>query len=284
MYKEFETRTSYKYLQKVIAALEEPVCILGGWAVFFHVNKNFRQAQGRPYLGSRDIDVGFHLNPDATPEGMKQSPLTKSLFVLQSKLGFEPLAFRFFKDLHTETGKEAAQGENVHAHLRFPMYVDIIVDNIPKQFKNVFGFQPIDEPLLRYAFSEEKCRTVLKEFNRRLLLPTPDVLLGTKAHSLAGRDKQHKRVKDLCDIFALLWYGGSTPQETAAKSARFIQTQQFRQTLAKLQQEDYEQAAGQLGHAPEEIERVISVLAQSLRDGLPKGTRDGLRKGLKDGL
>lgn len=276
MYKEFETRTSYEYLQKVIAVLEEPVCILGGWAVFFHVNKNFQLAQGRPYLGSRDIDVGFHLGKNATVEEMKRSSLAKSISILQNNLGFEPLAFRFFKDLHTETGKEAASSESIPAHLRFPMYVDVIVDNIPKQFKAVFGFQPIDEPLLQCAFSEENCRTVLKEFNRKLLLPTLEVLFGTKAHSLAGRDKQHKRVKDLCDIFALLWYGSSTPQEIAAKAARFIQIPQFRQTLAKLQQEDYEQAADQLGHAPEEIERVIGVLAQSLRDGLRKGLKDGL--------
>ena len=26
MYKEFETKTSYKYLQEVINALEEPIC------------------------------------------------------------------------------------------------------------------------------------------------------------------------------------------------------------------------------------------------------------------
>lgn len=266
MYKEFETRTSYEYLQKVIAALEEPVCMLGGWAVFFHVNKNFQLAQGRPYLGSRDIDVGFHLGKNATVEEMKRSSLAKSIAILQNNLGFEPLAFRFFKDLHTETGKEAASSESIPAHLRFPMYVDVIVDNIPEQFKDVFGFQPIDEPLLRYSFSEEKCRTVLKEFNRKLLLPTPDVLLGTKAHSLAGRDKQHKRVKDLCDIFALLWYGGSTPQEIAAKATRFIQLPQFRQTLAKLQSEDYEQVAGQLNHTPEEVKRVLGSFTQTLRD------------------
>jgi hypothetical protein len=50
MYKEFETKTSFKYLKEVINSLKEPICILGGWAVFFHVNKKFQEAQGRPYL------------------------------------------------------------------------------------------------------------------------------------------------------------------------------------------------------------------------------------------
>ena len=45
MYREFETRTSYKYLKEIINNLKEPICILGGWAVFFHVNKRFKEAQ-----------------------------------------------------------------------------------------------------------------------------------------------------------------------------------------------------------------------------------------------
>ena len=89
MYPEFETRTSYKYLQKVISALEEPICIIGGWAVFFHVNKSFQKAQGRPYLGSRDIDLGFHLDNNATIEQMKNSSLAKSIDILEKELRFK---------------------------------------------------------------------------------------------------------------------------------------------------------------------------------------------------
>jgi len=89
VYPEFETRTSYKYLQKVISALEEPICIIGGWAVFFHVNKSFQKAQGRPYLGSRDIDLGFHLDKNATIEQMKNSSLAKSIEILEKELRFK---------------------------------------------------------------------------------------------------------------------------------------------------------------------------------------------------
>lgn len=59
MYKDIETETSYKYLKLVISKLEEPVCILGGWAVFFTVNENYQNQASRVYIGSRDIDVGF---------------------------------------------------------------------------------------------------------------------------------------------------------------------------------------------------------------------------------
>ena len=99
MYKEFETRTSYNYLKKVINSLAEPICILGGWAVFFHANSKFEKTQGRPYLGSRDIDLGFNVSKSS-------DALSKTIMVLKDKLKFEPLSFRFVKDIHTETAEE----------------------------------------------------------------------------------------------------------------------------------------------------------------------------------
>src|SRR3989344_4069686 len=120
MYKEFETKTSYKYLQEVIKALQEPICILGGWAVFFHVNEKFQKAQGRPYLGSRDIDLGFHLDKNSSIEQMKNS------------------------------------------------------------------------------------------------------LLATKLNAMPQRDKEHKKTKDICDIFALLWYSGRNVRDLSSNVPQFI--------------------------------------------------------------
>jgi len=109
MYKEFETKTSYKYLKEVIHNLKEPICIIGGWAVFFHVNSKFEKAQGRPYLGSRDIDLGFHMNND-----MKDSTLAQTITILKDKLNFKPLSFRFMKEIHTETEQEIKEGDQCH--------------------------------------------------------------------------------------------------------------------------------------------------------------------------
>ena len=99
MYPEFETKTSFKYLKQVISALKEPVCILGGWAVFFQVNKNFEKAQGRQYIGSRDIDLGFHLNKNDDIEQMKNSALSLSLDILQNQLKFESVSFRLSRTI-----------------------------------------------------------------------------------------------------------------------------------------------------------------------------------------
>ena len=262
MYVEFETKTSYKYLKEVIFALEEPVCILGGWAVFLHVNKNFQKAQGRPYLGSRDIDLGFHLDKDATIENMKNSPLAKSLDVLEHNLKFRPISFRLLKEIHTETQEEIEDGKIIPAHFIFPMYVDLLVDNIPKKLKDVFNFNPAGEPLLRFAFEDQNYREELKEFNKRLLLPKPELLLATKLNALKFRDKEHKKIKDICDIFALLWYSKEKPQELPKKVISIIPLKDVQKTISNIDDGDYQKASIQLNHTLDEVKRVIELLKE----------------------
>ncbi|MBI2669416.1 hypothetical protein HYX14_06255 [Candidatus Woesearchaeota archaeon] len=260
MYLEFETRTSYKYLQQVISALEEPICILGGWAVFLQVNKNFQRAQGRPYLGSRDIDLGFHLEKTANVEQMKNSALAKSLDILQNKLKFKSVSFRLLKEVHTETEEEIETGKIIPAHFIFPMYVDVLVDNIPSKFREVFYFQPADEPLLRFAFEDGKHRAELKEFNKRLWLPKPELLLATKLNALKMRDKEHKKIKDLCDLFALLWYSKEKPQELKKKITQFLPLGNILKTISTIDEADYQKASVQLNHTLPEIKRIIELL------------------------
>ena len=260
MYLEFETKTSYNYLQHVISALEEPICILGGWAVFLHVNKNFQKAQGRSYLGSRDIDLGFHLDKNATVEQMKNSALAKSLDILQNRLKFKSVSYRLLKEIHTETEEEIEEGKVIPAHFVFPRYIDLLVDTIPAKFKEVFHFQPADEPLLSFVFEEKKHREELKEFNKKLWLPKPELLLATKLNALKHRDKEHKKIKDICDIFALLWYSKEKPQELNQKITQFMPLKNISTIISTIDEADYQKASLQLNHTPPEIKRVIELL------------------------
>ena len=59
-YAEAVTTLSEGELQDVIAVAEPPACLLGGWAVHLHVTDGFQEAHRRPYIGSRDIDLGIH--------------------------------------------------------------------------------------------------------------------------------------------------------------------------------------------------------------------------------
>jgi hypothetical protein len=257
MYKEFETKTSYLYLKEVIHHLEEPICVLGGWAVFFHVNKNFQKAQGRPYLGSRDIDLGFHIKENGSDEELQNSMLMKTIHILKEKLRFKPLSFRLFKEIHTETAEEIQEGRTIPAHFIFPMYIDLIVDNIPKNFKKIFCFDPIDEPLLKFVFEEGDFK---KEFGKNLLLPKAEMLLAMKINSLPNRDKEHKKVKDICDLFALMWYSNINYKEANTSIKRLISQKNIRKCLEAINKGDIQKASLQTGHSAEEIERVIGLI------------------------
>lgn len=254
MYKEFETRTSYNYLKKVIKNLNEPICILGGWAVFFHVNEKFEKAQGRPYLGSRDIDLGFNISGD-----LRKSALARTINTLTKKLNFKPLSFRLVKEIHTETEEEIKDGEIVPAHFVFPMYVDLIVDSIPKDFRKIFGFNPIDEPLLKTVF-EKKEFIIIKEFDKKLLLPKIELLLAMKASSIPNRDKEHKKIKDVCDMFALAWYTDINPEEV--NLIKYVSETILEKCLKSITDEDFEKAVAQIGHEKDELKRVISLICE----------------------
>ena len=226
--------------------------MLGGWAVFFHVNNRFQKAQGRPYLGSRDIDLGFHMEEDLT-----KSALSHAISILKENLNFKPFCFRMMKEIHTETEEEIREGESVPAHFIFPMYVDLIVDTIPRNFKKTFGFDPIDEPLLKIAFEKGE-HVIMTEFEKKLLLPRPELLLAMKINSLPGRDKEHKKIKDLCDIFALAWYTNINLNELDL--SKYVSKKSIKKCQNLIADYDLEKVAVQLGHDKEEIKRVIDII------------------------
>jgi len=207
LYSDFDTETSYIYLQKIVNILNEPICILGGWAVYFTVNTAFRKDQGRNYLGSRDIDLGFYLNKNLTKRQLKSSTIGNALSLLE-KQGFKPLGFRYYKDIHVETGKEltSEQSTKTPTHDIFQIYVDPIVNEVHPSFRAIFGFDPIDEPLLSHVFQNKIYRTELTEFHKRLWLPNPEILLATKLNSVCNRTKDEKLIKDICDIYVVSWY------------------------------------------------------------------------------
>ncbi len=254
MYKEFETRTSYNYLKEVIRNLDEPICILGGWAVFFYVNKKFEKAQGRPYLGSRDIDLGFNMKGD-----LRKSALSQTIKILTKKLNFKPLSFRLMKEIHTETEEEITDGKIIPSHFIFPMYVDLIVDFIPENFKGIFGFNPIDEPLLKTVF-EKKEFVIMKEFEKKLLLPNVEMLLAMKVSSIPNRDKEHKRIKDMCDLFALAWYTNINVDEINLND--FVSKKALDKCLNAITDEDLENAAVQLGNDKAELRRIVNIVCR----------------------
>lgn len=84
MYQENEIEISRSTLSAVISSVREPVCLLGGWAVFLTVNHNFSNQQGSNYIGSRDIDLGFHIDKNWSDSELQNSAFASSIKILKS--------------------------------------------------------------------------------------------------------------------------------------------------------------------------------------------------------
>lgn len=252
MYRDEETKISYKYLKEVVEHLGEPICLLGGWAVYFQVNISFEKEKGYPYLGSRDIDLGF-----------KETKIAKKVMSKLAELGFKRVSFRFFKEIHSETMKELNKEEakKTPLHYIFPMYVDLIMSETGSSMKSKLGFMPIDEPLLKYVFDNKRYRKEIKKFGKKMFLPCPSLLLAMKICSLKERDKENKKIKDFCDLTALCLYSGLEIEQLKEELTALISKTKIKESLRTIDKEDREKVARILALE----ESVISDLIERLR-------------------
>jgi hypothetical protein len=256
-----EIRTSEKQLEKIFQKLKEPICLLGGWAVYHIVNNNFEKANGTSYIGSRDIDIGFHIDPNWTEPQLQNSNLASAINTLEH-LGFRSISFRLVKDFDIDTGKELTAPESAKLPLYqvFQLFVDPIVDFIHPKIRELLGFVPIDEPLLSHLF-QNKRHIVTTLFDRKVMLPRPEVLLAMKLNSVLNRDKEHKRTKDITDIYALLWYSDTSLPELKNQLFSIYPEKQAKETVQAFSEENIKEVSKAIGVDAKEILRVLRELA-----------------------
>jgi hypothetical protein len=195
LYEPNETKTSQKQLERIFRSLKEPICLLGGWAVYYLVNRNFERANGRPYIGSRDIDIGFHIDKNWTEKQLRESDFVSAISAIE-ELGFSSVSFRLVKDFDIDTGRELSHEEAAKWPLYqiFQLFIDPIVDHIHPKIKDALGFVPIDEPLLSLLF-QSRMRTAARIFEREAVLPTPELLLAMKLNSAPEGTRKTRELK-----------------------------------------------------------------------------------------
>jgi hypothetical protein len=260
LYEPNEIRTSEKELGKIFKQLKEPVCLLGGWATYYTVNKNFEKTNGRKYIGSRDIDIGFHIDKNWNDEHLRNSEFRTAIQTIES-MGFRSISFRLFKDFDLDTGKELTPEESAKLPLYqiFQLCIDTVVDYIHPKIKNLLGFVPIDEPLLSLVF-KDKMYTITTLFERTVLLPKPHVLLAMKLNSAPNRDKENKRIKDIADIYALLWHSDIALPQLKNQLLQVYPKEKARKTIQNFTENDINKVSTAIGITNQEISRVLTEL------------------------
>ena len=84
LYEERITKLSLDNLIALSKLINFPICVCGGWAVYYTVNDIFKEKKNREYIGSQDIDIGFSLKPMMTKSELESTNLFKTLKILES--------------------------------------------------------------------------------------------------------------------------------------------------------------------------------------------------------
>jgi hypothetical protein len=260
LYEPYEVEISQEYLKRIISEVKETACLLGGWAVYLTVGENFRREHGRDYMGSRDIDLGFHIEKGWSKDELENSSLAIAVKTL-SAMNFEPIGFRLVKHFHIDSKRElhGEEEQRTPSHEIFNLYVDPVVDHIPPEARDIFGFVPIDEPILEHSFIGLRYRTIAF-YGKDVLLPLPHVLLATKLKSVRQRDKEYKRIKDIADIYALSWYSNEKLAAVKAALAAILPPQETRTIIESFTEEDLGKVSRALDIGAPQVQLVLSEL------------------------
>ncbi len=261
MYPSGEVDLSRRYLGELFGG-EEESRLLGGWAVYLTVNENYRAATGRDYIGSRDIDVGFHIDAGWSREELNTGAFG-SFLKRMNNLGFQSQSYRLYRDFDHESLKPLSP-EEANAKPAFDvekLYVDPVVDRIHPLMPEVFGFTPIDEPLLEAAFTGNLFKThSIAGVDVKVV--APHLLLATKLNSAVIRIHSHKRGKDIADIYALIWHSGLSMAEMRDALQSVYPRGQTEAVIGGIKEEEIREVGGVLGVEPREIRRVLRAFSR----------------------
>lgn len=206
MYSEVEITISRQYLTDICGNMGEDMCLLGGWAVHSLVTEGYREYTGREYIGSKDIDLGFHLEQHWDERQLRESAIITTKELLERDYGFiKSGIFRYEKWFDSQSGDELTEEEAKTKPMydTFILYIDFLVDNFPTHMQQTLGFHPLDEPLLQHAFDTPARMRSTDILGVNVNLPDVPILLAMKLTALPRRKEQEKRVKDLSDSYAL---------------------------------------------------------------------------------
>jgi len=249
-YSDEVTEFSESELQQLLEVTSPPVSLLGGWAVHLHVTEAFEAENGREYIGSRDIDLGVHVEPEWDVETLQSKPISITLTAVESEMEYNRGRFGFYQYFHRMTKERLSDEEasDYRQHEIFRLDIDVLPSTEELDaFVEAFGFRPPADPLLNPVFTDGEFQ-VLNEFVEweaptEVRLAPREILAAMKVRAFPDRDKSHKRQKDLADLHALLWYGSDFNQLRSKVAAHLSQEDitQFREAVTE---SEFSKAAG----------------------------------------
>lgn len=84
-----------------------------------------------------------------------------------------------------------------------------------------------------------------------------------KLNSVEKRTKDHKRIKDITDIFALIWYSESDLDEMKNKIKNLKPSKEIEKIISNFKEHEIIQASDIINYNPEDMRRILNAFAKS---------------------
>lgn len=257
LYDENITSVSLNTLKTISELLDSPVCLCGGWAVYLTVNGFFKKQKERDYIGSQDIDIGFFLPPMITKSEFSSTSLMRTLALLESN-GFDQEGFRYKKDLRLDKPVNSTDTDGSGS---FSLYIDILVNSYPPSISDIYPNYFFEVPLLEDVYSHEKNQVELKGFPDNIFIPKRSILTAMKIRSLSSRDEEgHKMIKDLCDIYSLLWFSERSIHENMRDVMEFTDIDALERSRKVIDNTLMEECERHLGEPKGSMNTVLQII------------------------
>jgi len=155
-----------------------------------------------------------------TKSELESTSLFKTLKILESN-GFKPEGFRYRKDIsHNVIGIENNKKKNE----TFTLYVDILVNSYPPSLNDLYPNCFFEVPIIEQVYNNIKYQVKISSISDKFFIPIREIIIVMKVQSLIGRgDVHHKTVKDLCDLYGLLWYSSKSLKETCKELTKSLE-------------------------------------------------------------
>lgn len=230
------------------------ICICGGWAVYFIVNDYFKDQKNRNYIGSQDIDIGFSLKPMMGKTDLESTNLFKMMNILE-KNGYKPSMLGYKKDIPF---KNIDILENEGKEETFTIYVDILVNSYPQSYQDIHQNSFFEVPLIENIYNDKKYRIKIPEISKSLFIPSREMMIAMKIISLPSRGKNHKMIKDLCDLYTLIWSSDQNPDKIINELSEILEPKRFERLKEKISKDLMKQCENYLSEPEGAINTVIS--------------------------
>jgi hypothetical protein len=261
LYDERFTNISLDTLKTIADLTNFPICICGGWAVYFTINDIFKEQKNRDYIGSQDIDIGFSLKPMMTKSELESTNLFKTLTILESN-GFKPDGFRYRKDIaYAKLGTK----DDTDKNKVYVLYVDILVNSYPPSLYDIYPNCFFEVPLIEQVYNNIECQVNISSISDNLFIPTREILIAMKIQSLPSRgDAHHKKIKDLCDLYGLLWFSKKSVDETIEDVLHFMNVHSIERLRDTVNKDLMSECEGYLGEPNGSLSTVLNIIYDNI--------------------